>query len=176
MNANFMSRTDPAAPTMRFRCPWNAVKRPAVRKKPSVAPGPTAASAETRPSRPEVPLNILLVEDHEDTRASIQRLLEAAAHRVTAAGSAEDALKLADTMAFDLVISDLGLPDRSGNELMRQLRARTEVPGIALSGYGMENDIEESRKSGFKYHVTKPVSFERLKSVVAEVAASRQNS
>lgn len=121
-------------------------------------------------------INILLVEDHFDTREYIRRLLEAAAHHVTTAESAEEALKLAETNSFDLVLSDLGLPDMSGNELMRRLRARFNLPGIALSGYGMENDVEESRKSGFKYHLTKPVSFERLKSLVAEFASNRQKT
>lgn len=141
-----------------------------------IAQGPVATGEEARPTRRQEPLSILLVEDHEDTRRSLQRLLEQAAHRVTVTGLAEDALKLAETTPFDLVISDLGLPDLSGNELMRRLHARTGLPGIALSGYGMENDIEESRKSGFKYHLTKPVGFERLKSVVAEFASSRQKS
>lgn len=134
---------------------------------------------ETRahpPARNAGQLSILLVEDHKDTRACIQRLLETNGHRLTSAGNAEAALKLAETTRFDLVISDLGLPDLTGHELMRRLHARTGVPGIALSGYGMEHDVEESRKAGFKYHLTKPVSFDRLKSFVAEFAASRQKS
>jgi PAS domain S-box-containing protein len=132
----------------------------------------TSAPAPVREGR----LNILLVEDHGDTRAYIQRLLEAASHRITSAGTADEALKLAETNRFDLVISDLGLPDLSGHELMRRLHARFGLPGIALSGYGMENDVEESRKSGFKYHLTKPVSFDRLKSLIAEFVANRQKS
>lgn len=121
-------------------------------------------------------LNILLVEDHLDTRAYLQRLLERTAHHITSASSAEEALRLAENRSFDLVISDLGLPDASGHELMRRLHARFNLAGIALSGYGMQNDVEESRKSGFKYHLTKPVSFDRLKSLVAEFAESRQKS
>lgn len=139
----------------------------------------SAPAADTRahpPARNAGQLNILLVEDHKDTRACIQRLLEAQAHRITSAGTAEAALKLAETTHFDLVISDLGLPDLTGHELMRRLHARTGVPGIALSGYGMEHDVLESRKAGFKYHLTKPVSFDRLKSFVAEFAAARQKA
>ncbi len=121
-------------------------------------------------------LNILLVEDHKDTRACIQRLLEASSHRVTSAGTAHDALGLAEGGRFDLVISDLGLPDLSGHELMHRLHTRYNVPGIALSGYGMETDMAQSRQAGFKYHLTKPVSFERLKSFVAEFASKRESA
>lgn len=119
-------------------------------------------------------LNILLVEDHKDTRICIQRLLEANSHRVTSAGTAQDALGLAETSRFDLIISDLGLPDLSGYELMSRLHTRFNLPGIALSGYGMDADQVHSREAGFKYHLTKPVSFDRLKSFVAEFAASRE--
>jgi CheY-like chemotaxis protein len=157
------------------------------------SPGPNQGStftltfplATVRPPAPKPPapppvreghLNILLVEDHKDTRIYIQRLLEAASHRISSAATADEALKLAETNRFDLVISDLGLPDLTGHELMRRLHARFGLPGIALSGYGMENDVEESRKSGFKYHLTKPVSFDRLKSLVAEFTGNRQKA
>jgi len=152
------------------------MKRAAAPKK---KPAPGAHRRQTHASGAPADgrrLNILLVEDHFDTREYIRRLLEAASHRVTTTESAEEALKIAETTSFDLVLSDLGLPDMSGNELMRRLRARFNLPGIALSGYGMENDIEESRKSGFTYHLTKPVSFDRLKSLVAEVTANRQKT
>ena len=132
-------------------------------RKPEVQPAPARVHSTG--------LNILLVEDHKDTRICIQRLLEASTHRVTSTGTAHDALGLAETARFDLVISDLGLPDLSGHELMRRLHARFNIPGIALSGYGMEADLAQSREAGFKYHLTKPVSFERLKTFVAEFAA-----
>lgn len=133
---------------------------------------PPAARAPAQPGG----LNILLVDDHKDTRVCIQRLLEANAHRVTSAGTAHDALHLAETGRFDLIISDLGLPDLSGHELMQRLHTRFNLPGIALSGYGMEADLAHSREAGFKYHLTKPVSFDRLKSFVAEFAAKRETA
>src|SRR5205085_814124 len=83
-------------------------------------------------------------------------------------------LGLAETGRFDLIISDLGLPDLSGHKLMRRLHTRFNLPGIALSGYGMETDLAQSREAGFKYHLTKPVSFDQLKSFVAEFAARRE--
>jgi PAS domain S-box-containing protein len=135
-----------------------------------------ARPAAPAPVAPGRKLSILLVEDHNDTRVCIQRLLESSAHKITAAGTAHDALALADAGHFDLVISDLGLPDLDGHELMRRLHDRLGLPGIALSGYGTENDLNESRKAGFKYHLTKPVSFERLQYFVAEFAASGEKN
>jgi PAS domain S-box-containing protein len=136
--------------------------------------------SDTRPpvehARRTTGLNILLVEDHKDTRACIQRLLEASGHRIISVGTAQAGLDLAASSRLDLVISDLGLPDMTGHELMRQLHTRHRLPGIALSGYGMENDIEASRQAGFTHHLTKPVSFERLKSFVAEFAAKRHKA
>ena len=113
-------------------------------------------------------IRILLVEDHKDTRMSIQRLLEIAGHKVVPAASAGQALEIASQNAFDLVVSDLGLPDLTGHELMAQLRTRHGLHGIALSGYGMEEDLERSRQAGFRNHLTKPVSFEQLKGMITE--------
>ena len=116
-------------------------------------------------------LRILVVEDHPDTRLCIQRLLEASRHRITAVPNAQKALEAAENTRFDLVVSDLGLPDLTGHELMRRLRARSNIPGIALSGYGMATDVAQSRDAGFTHHLTKPVSLDQLKSFVAEFAA-----
>jgi len=134
------------------------------------------AGRHPAPALPRRKLNILLVEDHKDTRVCLQRLLEAASYRITSAGTAQAALDLAETTRFDLVISDLGLPDLGGHELMRRLHTRFGLPGIALSGYGMETDVEQSRAVGFTHHLTKPVSFDRLKSYVAEFAGKAQAS
>ena len=74
----------------------------------------------------------------------------------------------ADHQAFDLLISDLGLPSGSGHDLMRKLRERGhKLPGIALTGYGQEEDIQRSREAGFAAHLTKPASRERLLKAIA---------
>ncbi len=138
-------------------------------------PVPSSHNPPPLPQPSRTPgLRILLVEDHKDTRACIQQVLELARHRVTSAASAEAALELAESDTFDLVISDLGLPDKSGHELMRQLRARYGLSGIALSGYGMKVDIDQSHAAGFKHHLTKPVSFDRLHALVAEFGRPRR--
>jgi CheY-like chemotaxis protein len=71
-------------------------------------------------------------------------------------------LEKAQQEDFDLLISDIGLPDRSGYELMRELHESKGLRGIALSGFGMENDVTRSRAAGFSEHLTKPINFERL--------------
>jgi CheY-like chemotaxis protein len=113
-------------------------------------------------------VRVLLVEDHKDTRVSIQRLLEIAGYKVMPAASATQALEIAASDKFDLVVSDLGLPDLTGHELMSQLRSQHGLEGIALSGYGMEEDVERSRQAGFRDHLTKPVSFDQLKELIAK--------
>ena len=114
-------------------------------------------------------LRILLVEDHSDTQEMMVRLLEGYGHRVQTANCVNRALKVAATGEFDLVISDLGLPDGSGLDLMHQLRTRHGIRGIALSGYGMDDDVQRSREAGFAHHLTKPISPDDLEAVIGQV-------
>jgi CheY-like chemotaxis protein len=72
----------------------------------------------------------------------------------------------ARTQDFDLLISDIGLPDRSGYDLMRELRNSKGLLGIALSGFGMEHDVSKARAAGFSEHLTKPINFERLEEAI----------
>jgi PAS domain S-box-containing protein len=118
-------------------------------------------------------LRILLVEDHEDTRQSMLRLLQRWGHRVKAAACAQAALNLAAAHPFDLVISDLGLPDESGAALMSKLRDRFGIQGIAVSGYGMDHDVTASHAAGFIYHLTKPVQTDRLRQFIGRIAPSK---
>lgn len=115
--------------------------------------------------------HILLVEDHDDTRKTLELLLRKHHHEVKAAASAEEALKLAAENRFDLVISDIGLPGESGWKLMAQLRDCFGLKGIGLSGYGMEEDIARGRDAGFLRHLTKPIRFDQLSEVIAELCA-----
>jgi PAS domain S-box-containing protein len=116
-------------------------------------------------------LRILLVEDQGDTVTIMRQLLSDEGHRVQAAGDVATALELAGREEFDVLVSDLGLPDRSGHDLMRELLARgRRLPGIVLSGYGMAEDLQKSREAGFLEHLTKPVSLEALLAAVHRVA------
>lgn len=117
-------------------------------------------------------LRILLVEDHKDTRASMEHLLRREGHAVTSAECASLALDAAAAGEFDLVISDLGLPDLSGNELMQQLRDRHSLQGIAVSGYGMEEDVLRSKEAGFVHHLTKPINIGTLRQLIQGFAVS----
>ena len=112
---------------------------------------------------------ILLVEDHKDTRTSLEFLLQKIKHDVKSAATAGEALKLAAMHEFDLVISDVGLPDQSGLKLMQQLKEQYHLKGIGLSGYGMEEDLANGHAAGFVQYLTKPVRFEQLKQIIADM-------
>lgn len=112
---------------------------------------------------------ILLVEDHNQTRTTLARLLTQRGHEVATADSMEQALERAQTFAFDLLLSDLGLPDGNGHELMKELRKKRPVfRGIALSGYGMDSDVRESLDAGFQAHLTKPVDIQALEKILEQ--------
>ena len=109
---------------------------------------------------------LLVVDDHHDTCTGMKMLLERRGYKVTLAHTADEAVEKAGQEKFDLVISDIGLPDRSGYELMEELQSRNGLRGIALSGFGMENDISRARAAGFSHHLTKPLNFERLEEAI----------
>jgi len=117
-------------------------------------------------------LYILLVEDHAVTSKMMRMVLTEAGDTADTAGDVATGLELASQHDFDLLVSDLGLPDGSGYDLMRQLRSRGHAfPGIALSGYGQEEDIRRSYEAGFAAHLTKPASREDVVDAVASVTA-----
>ncbi len=116
---------------------------------------------------------VLLVEDHQDTARVMRRILEGAGYLVQNAGTVAEARQLAAERPFDLVISDVGLPDGSGLELMRGLREAGGPPGIALSGFGTEEDVAASKAAGFSEHLTKPVDWERLRQSIEDITAPR---
>ena len=116
-------------------------------------------------------LRILLVEDHEPTRSSLTQLLLHRRHKVIAVGSLGDARAAAKKEKFDLLISDIGLPDGTGFDLMKELQENYGLKGIALTGYGTEKDISRSRESGFLTHLTKPIRMSSLEDAL--VAATK---
>jgi PAS domain S-box-containing protein len=137
----------------------------------TVAP-PAAAEPEGVAARPaETPaLRLLLVEDNEPTLQVMTALLELAGHDVQPAADLRTARQLAASHEFDLVVSDLGLPDGNGFDLMAELRDRYGLQGIAVSGFGMEEDLRRSRESGFREHLVKPVDIDKLKAAIARAA------
>ncbi|MDR3404382.1 MAG: response regulator [Chthoniobacter sp.] len=144
-------------------------------------------AGQDRSEKPRAPdsmhAHLLLVEDHPDTAHVMARMLRRAGFHVTAASNlaqaiaeAEAARKTVDdngrTRPVRLVISDLGLPDGSGYDLMRKLRADHRLRGVALSGFGMEDDVRHAEEAGFSRHLTKPVDFDLLLTTIRELLAA----
>jgi nitrogen-specific signal transduction histidine kinase/CheY-like chemotaxis protein len=117
---------------------------------------------------------ILVVEDHEDTAHVLGRLLRAAGYVADVCGTVGAARALASQHHFDLLVSDLGLPDGSGLELMRELRDSQSMTGIALSGFGTAADQDASRAAGFATHLTKPVDISRLRVAIDNLLQGRR--
>lgn len=143
---------------------------------PSVARGRQAASRASRPDLPAggaAPRRVLLVEDHADSAAALKELLGVLFCEVVTAGSVGEAIAAAEQRPFDLVLSDLGLPDGDGHDLMRNLKAKHGLAGIAITGYGMEDDVRRGREAGFVGHLVKPVTFQRLADAVNEFFRER---
>jgi signal transduction histidine kinase/CheY-like chemotaxis protein len=129
---------------------------------------------EAEPPRPEKPVagktvRVLLVDDHDDTLEFMSRFLKLSGHEVITASSYGQALNAGKQHQFDVVISDIGLPDGNGYALMQALQARSPVKGIALSGYGMKADVDRSLAAGFAAHLTKPCDLSVLNATIEKV-------
>jgi hypothetical protein len=116
---------------------------------------------------------ILMVDDHADTAVAMQRLLNRLGYHVRTADCVQSAILAAESESFDILISDLGLPDGSGIDLLRELIARGRQPakGIALSGFSRDEDIRQSLDAGFTEHLSKPVNLQRLQSLLERLIA-----
>jgi CheY-like chemotaxis protein len=136
----------------------------------------TTASSPVPHAPLSAPTRILVVEDHEETRRVLVRLLRSKGHVVFACGTVQEALDVAAREVVDLVVSDLGLPDGTGHELMSTVATRHRLPGIALSGYGMEEDLRRSREAGFLEHLTKPVDLGRLDQAIRRAVGTGRDS
>ncbi len=140
-----------------------------------LVPAPSA-DEQVDPPNSEQPgssavVRILLVDDHVDTNRAMQRLLRRLGYQVTPAHSVAEAIDRAGAETFDLIVSDIGLPDGTGIDLMNALRASVgSVPrAIALSGFGMEQDVKRSLDAGFIEHLTKPVNVQKLADTIRKL-------
>ena len=138
----------------------------------TVLPFPIPHLIEAKPAPQAQPhcRRLLVIEDHEPTLTILAHLLRRRGHDVLTASTVKGALSLAATHTFDLVISDIGLPDGTGIDLMRQLTKDYGLGGIALSGYGMPADHAKSREAGFLAHLVKPINFDQLHNVLQGIA------
>jgi CheY-like chemotaxis protein len=137
------------------------------------APVPAAPPAAPLLAVKSAKLRLLLVEDHDSTREVLARILRRSGHEVHEAATGEAALELLQSAGMlDAVISDLGLPDRNGFDLLREIHAaQPRLPAIALSGYGMDEDVKRAKDAGFIAHLVKPVPFDQLRVLLDQVAA-----
>jgi signal transduction histidine kinase/PAS domain-containing protein/ActR/RegA family two-component response regulator len=132
---------------------------------------PEHSRAAPRPAEARS-LRILLVEDHRDTARVMGRAIQAMGHQIDMALSVNEAMECSSAHEYDLLISDIGLPDGNGLGLIQQIRReRGPIIGIALSGYGMDSDVARSREAGFLAHLTKPVNLHVLEATIAHIAA-----
>jgi CheY-like chemotaxis protein len=115
-------------------------------------------------------LNVLLVEDHRDSALALAALVRSFGHNADIAGTCRDARQLFDAHAYDLLLCDLGLPDGDGCDLLTDLRARRLVRAVAITGYGMTEDIDRCRAAGFLTHITKPIIADGVHAILDEIA------
>ncbi len=139
------------------------ISLPVATEQPSSSPPKRPASDDQ-----EQKLRILLLEDHSDTNEALSMFLKMRGYEVTSALNVASALEAASRQDFDLFLSDLGLPDGSPGAVMELVAERNGTSGVALSGLGMEKDIERSRKLGFRHHLVKPVNLGKLEQVLQE--------
>ncbi|WP_322009062.1 response regulator [Paraburkholderia sp. J12] len=118
-------------------------------------------------------LGILLIEDHEDTAEVMSQLIRGLGHEVAVATSVADALALAAQIRFDLVVSDIGLPDGTGIDFIHAFRKHSAAPAIALTGFGTDDDVRRCLEAGFTAHLTKPINFEHLERLIDDATVTR---
>ena len=136
---------------------------------------PKEAPAYSSPlESPEALARILIVEDHKDTSDVLRRVLENAEYAVTTCATAGEAREAVGEQEFDLVVSDIALPDGSGLDLMRYLQQTKGLSGIALSGFGTQEDVAASKAAGFAVHLTKPVDLDRLRAAIAKLVKPKE--
>jgi CheY-like chemotaxis protein len=116
-------------------------------------------------------LRILVVEDHADTLRVLARLLDHFGHEISWADGARSALAIVESKELDVVLSDIGLPDGNGYQVIAQAKRKQPVKGVALTGFDKEEDIRRSKEAGFDFHLTKPVDFHELRTVLAQVCS-----
>ena len=136
---------------------------------PAVEQSAVALAATPPPPMAAGCRRILLVEDHATTAALTARLLRKRGHYVEVAQTKTEAISIGLREQFDIVLSDLGLPDGTGFEVMEALRSRPGTTGIALTGYGMEADVAQTMQAGFQFHITKPVDAQKLFRAIEQI-------
>ena len=118
-------------------------------------------------------ISVLVADDHEDSLSALATLLRISGYTVLAARTLSEAAALASRQRCDLLVGDIQFPDGSGLDLMRDLRDRYGLRGIAVSGYTAVRDVEAALQAGFVRHLSKPITFPDLLAAVQELTADR---
>jgi signal transduction histidine kinase len=150
---------------------------------PTVVPAPSASSVSHEAARYHSGENkadafsfskclIMLVEDHADSARILARVMRRRGYQVVLAASVAEALATFEREEVHALVSDIGLPDGDGVGLMEQLREIRPIPGIALSGYGMEHDLARTRAAGFQEHLTKPIDWPQLDAALVRLLSA----
>src|SRR6185503_7078462 len=148
------------------------LRLPLAHSRPEVEAGASSAGGETPQDGMLAGVRVLVVEDDPDARELIGRMLEDRRAEVHPVAGTSEALAALVHSRFDVIVSDIAMPDRDGHELIRTLRARgDDLPAIALSAFASERDGDIALKAGFQLHLTKPVTAEVLASAVARLAS-----
>ena len=133
-----------------------------------------AEKTEMAPQAPRKPvkrLRILLVEDHRDTRHTLSRLLTHFGHQIFVADNRQSALEMVRSEKFDVVLSDIGLPDGSGYDVISQAKRKQPIKAVAITGFGTDEDVRRGKEAGFDFHLVKPIDFNELRNVLDKVCA-----
>jgi PAS domain S-box-containing protein len=123
-------------------------------------------------------LDVLVLDDSEDTTEMLRHLLEQNGALVTTATNGLDALRIASEREFDIVLSDISMPGMDGFEFVRRLRelpANKDVPVLALTGFGRPEDIQRAETEGFFTHLTKPFDVKTLGEILQRVPPRRRS-
>jgi PAS domain S-box-containing protein len=123
------------------------------------------------PQKPAKSLRILLVEDHGDTRQTLSRLLSHFGHQISIADNRQSALEIVQSQKFDVVLSDIGLPDGTGYEVIAQAKRNQPIKAVAITGFGTNEDVRRGKEAGFDFHLVKPIDFHELRTVLDQVGA-----
>jgi PAS domain S-box-containing protein len=140
---------------------------------PTVDPAANGSEPTSASRKSQNKVRLLLVEDHIDTARALARLLENRGFTTKTAANIATALEAIEREDFDLYLCDLGLPDGTGIDLIRKIRETRKTPAIALTGFGMQEDVERAQKAGFDAHLTKPVNLQKLEATMWRLLQDR---
>lgn len=123
------------------------------------------------PHKPEKGLRILVVEDHGETRRTLSRLLSYFGHEISVADSRQSAMQMIAAKKFDVLLSDIALPDGSGYDVLSRAKQKQGVKTVALTGFDRDEDVRRGKEAGFDFYLTKPVDFAELRTVLGQIGA-----